>query len=214
MKDGEGSEEELSDFGEKYDKAEERRKKEAAGVGKVGADKAVAQARKTGVAARAPSTLTSRTAASALSAVPKASKTPSFAAPTAAAKARQPSALASRKPTGTASAHGNTRHTAAKVASNTTLGYSKGRAVSATARKPLAGLHGPAVSGEAAKIASANKTPFGGGTTFDELLGLGSLTVGDEADDEDDGLLGGDAAAASLDVDDELADFQLDPVEL
>ena len=205
-----GSEDELSDFEEKLKKVEEKERK-AAEAKKVLADKSTnggLQTRKPAVKERPPSTLSSRTAASALSSAPKARPTPSFAAPTASAKARHPPALASRKPTGTISAPGNARHTAAKVASNTTLGYAKGRQVSATARKPLSDIYSKPTAGEAVKKASPTKMPFGGGTTLDDLLGLQSLTVNDDAD-EDLGDFGGKAAPA-LDEEDELADFQLE----
>jgi hypothetical protein len=140
--------------------------------------------------------LSSKSAASALSTstkptLGKSTKTPA------------PSALASKKGPTSTIAPGNSRHTAAKVASNSTLGYSKGRAVSATARKPLAGTFGKAVP------SNENNSPLVSGSatsrvkTLDELFDLDSLDLG-EANTEITGA----------EEDDELECFQLDPVEL
>ncbi|KAK5113912.1 hypothetical protein LTR85_010445 [Meristemomyces frigidus] len=220
QKDEDGEDEEFSDFEGKIREVEERERKQTAmAQKKENARPTGLQAKKPATAtARPPSTLKSKTAASALSSAPRQSSTPSFAAPTAAAKARLPSALTSKKPAlGTSAAPGNARHTAAKAASNTTLGYSKGRAVSATARKPLTAVHEPPMSKyEVVKKASPSKkiAVFGGAAAFDQLLGLQSLTVvgGDDGeDDELDALAGGTGFEA---VDDELADFQLEPVEV
>lgn len=75
-------------------------------------------------------TLTSRSAASALSQPRKAASIPSYAAPTAATKAKTPSssALTHKKTPSTSSS--NTIH----ASSYQTLGYAKGRAVSSTIR--------------------------------------------------------------------------------
>ncbi|KAK4546231.1 hypothetical protein LTR36_002368 [Oleoguttula mirabilis] len=223
-------EEELSDFEEKLKEVEEREKRKAArkNVRPAGLQQARKPTTTTAAMARPPSTLRSRTAASALSSAPKQQRvTPSFAAPTAAAKARLPSALlASSKPAlGTTSAPGgNARHTAAKAASNTTLGYSKGRAVSATARTPLAGIHEPMSMSKYEVVKKKSASPakvrpvFGGVATLDELLGLQSLVVGEgEGDDDDLGGFGDSADAPGIGEDEEeleFPDFQLEPIEL
>jgi hypothetical protein len=93
--------------------------------------------------ATGPSTLKARSAASALSATPK----PSFAAPTAAAKARIPrAAVASKKPTKPTPAPSATRHATATAASKSTIGYAQGRATktNTTPRKPLSNISNPA----------------------------------------------------------------------
>nr|OQO23456.1 hypothetical protein B0A51_08703 [Rachicladosporium sp. CCFEE 5018] len=146
---------------------------------------------------RGAGTMVARKAAGALGA--RVDGVPGFAAPTAAAKARMPTMLASKKPT---APPGNTRHTVAKVASNTTLGYSKGRVVSAAARKPLGGVHEQV----GVKQVTA-QMPFGGGTTLDMLLGLG---LGDEDEDE---AFGG-VKLEDVEEDEALQDFQLPTVDL
>ncbi|KAF2842874.1 hypothetical protein M501DRAFT_993643 [Patellaria atrata CBS 101060] len=91
---------------------------------------------------KAPPTLTSRTAATALSQLAH-KRTPSFAAPTTASKSKLPSLPLplSRKKTTPAppSNPSSMRHNAATAASRTTLGYSHGRAASTSLRKPLTG---------------------------------------------------------------------------
>lgn len=103
---------------------------------------------------RAPSTLSSRSAATALSRPASTSSTtsngPRFAAPTAttAARARIPvfdGAPTSRKNIPTAG--GPTRHMSGTVASRTTLGYSKGRAVSASTKQPLSSIASKSTGG-------------------------------------------------------------------
>ncbi|KAI7477239.1 hypothetical protein KC351_g8964 [Hortaea werneckii] len=199
---------------------------------------------------KAPSTLTSKTAASALSSQQQSKPTsravPSFAAPTAAAKARAPSSiLPSRskppisnpypnvrgnvgrpgKPattaTATATAPTVSSHTAARVASNSTLGYSRGRQVSANRHKtPLQDLYQapllshPSQPGakdeEKSTALEVDQSEIPQSTTdgkqdrertnFEDLLDLQGLGLGggkeevdvDRSDDEDDdGLLGG-----------------------
>ncbi|KAK0275698.1 hypothetical protein LTR35_010968 [Friedmanniomyces endolithicus] len=202
---GVASDEEMSDFDEKVRQVEARQKtREAAGRVRSAA------------AERHPATLRARGAASALStAVPqKQRSTPGFAAPTAAAKARLPTAPVAKRPLSTSTTGpGNTRHTVAKVASNTTLGYSKGRAVSASARQPLSAVHSKPAAGRdgAREVTMEAKVRS---TTLDELLGMGRLSVSDEPEAED-GLSGfdGDGGAPVLDLDDGLDDFQLASVE-
>ncbi|KAK6439864.1 hypothetical protein LTR95_003918 [Oleoguttula sp. CCFEE 5521] len=146
---------------------------------------------------RTAGTIVARKAAGALAARPAGM--PSFAAPTAAAKARAPELLANKR---TTAPPGNPRHIAAKVASNTTLGYSKGRCVSAATRKPLDGVHETNEGKQA-----ATQMPFGGGTTLDMLLGLG-------LEDEDDDNAFGGVKLEDLEEDEALRDFQLPTVDL
>lgn len=91
------------------------------------------------------STIASKDAAAALSyssRPPTSASTRGFAAPTASTKARAPSALVNRKtrPTPTPSNPSTMHHAAATAASRTTLGYSQGRAVSSTVRKPASAI--------------------------------------------------------------------------
>jgi hypothetical protein len=93
---------------------------------------------------RAPSSLSAKRAASALSRSSSSTALgPRFAAPTATAAARsrpvntQP---LSGKPL-TAPTVSSTRHAAATVTSRNTLGYARGRAVSAASRRPLPTIH-------------------------------------------------------------------------
>ncbi|KAK3677514.1 hypothetical protein LTR78_002364 [Recurvomyces mirabilis] len=178
-----GSDDELSDFEEKCAKAEAGKKKREEQE-------------------RRPGTVKSKSAASALAKVDGQARqkvVPNFAAPTAAARARMPSMLAGKK-TGATSTSGNTRHTVAKAVSNTTLGYSKGRAVSATARAPLSSIHEKPIASGVTKQSSIDKTHMAGGMTFTELLGLREAEEEGEEDQEPLPRIG---------VDDELADFQL-----
>ncbi|KAK0356843.1 hypothetical protein LTR91_009941 [Friedmanniomyces endolithicus] len=202
---GVASDEEMSDFDEKVKQVEARQRTRQA-AGKV----------RSAAVERHPATIRARGAASALStaALPKQRSTPGFAAPTAAAKARLPTAPVVKRSLSThTTAPGNMRHTVAKVASNTTLGYSKGRAVSASARQPLSAVHAKPAAGRdgAREIAMEAKVRS---TTLDELLGIGRLSVSDEPEAED-GLSGfdGDGGAPVLDLDDGLDDFQLASVE-
>ncbi|EMC91286.1 hypothetical protein BAUCODRAFT_127197 [Baudoinia panamericana UAMH 10762] len=152
---------------------------------------------------KAPDTLKSHTAAAALSSVrtAKARDSRSFAAPTAATIARQQLAPRTTKSAAHGlSARGNTRFTAAKAASNTTLGYSKGRVVSATARQPLSEVHSKPVGGHARNSLKATMP-----------AGRGSLVL-QEADQSEDGLVGFGVSLKDMEYD-EFADFQLDMPE-
>lgn len=198
---------EFAEFQEKLKKAEENERKERerdAANAKLMAAKAASTSK--------PSTLKSRSAASALTSGSKTGSIPSFAAPTTATKARLPSSI-NRKPSQMPQAPGNARHLAAKAASNTTLGYSKGRAVSASARAPLSSIYRQ--ENETANViqkGSPMKTPFGNGTDLDNLLKLNVLSFNEDMNDEDiDEGLGG---VPVLSDDDELDDFRLAPVEL
>jgi hypothetical protein len=189
---------ELSDLDDKIRQIEEREKRKLKQRNAVVKTKPVPES--TDPLSSAPSTLNARKASSALGS--RTGDIPNFAAPTAAARARAPGILASKKPLTGPSAVANPRHAAARVVSNTTLGYSKGRSVSAAARKPLGDVH---VKEEG--TASEVKMPFGGGTTLDMLLGL-SLEE-KEGDDE----LGVGVSTKGLgegnEDEDALADFQL-----
>ncbi|GAB7366861.1 hypothetical protein MBLNU230_g1030t1 [Neophaeotheca triangularis] len=167
-------------------------------------------------AKKEPSTLRSRSAASALSSA--SSGVPGFAAPTVATKARKPLVVGKRATSrettrGAATGKGNPRHTAARVASNTTLGYSKGRAVSGAARKPLSGVLKEEGRGENAREdGEGGKTV--GGTTLDKLLGLNLGRTGEE-DDLVLGELGGDGQKKRNEEQNEDEEaFQLDEVVL
>ncbi|TKA46701.1 hypothetical protein B0A55_12916 [Friedmanniomyces simplex] len=203
-----GSDEEMSDFEEKIRKVEERQRvREAAAKAK----KAAAAA-----AERRPATVKARGAASALSttAAQKQKTVPSFAAPTAAAKARLPSVPVAKRPLSTSSTGtGNTRHTVAKVASNTTLGYSKGRAVSASARQPLSAIHEkPVAARGGAKEAQGEMKERN--AALEELLGMHSFSISDEPEADDElGGFGSNVGEPNLDLDDGLDDFQLASAE-
>jgi hypothetical protein len=134
--------------------------------------------------------LTARGVADALA--KKHAGTPSFAMPTSSARAKGSQA---KKPTPAISVPGKSRHTVAKVASNSTLGYSKGRAVSASKRMPLAGVY---EEEEGAPADSAKGR-------LDELFGLGSLEIKDE-----DADLGLGSSGIELERDNSEQLFQLD----
>lgn len=187
---------ELSDYEENIRQCEERQKQEAEAT-KAKAAPLVNKSTNRVPLKTAPTTKKSHDAASA-SASRAANPVPSrLTAPTAASKARQPTTTV-RKPI---SDRGNPRFTAAKAASNSTIGYSKGRVVSAH-RKPLADIHiKPAKSEEASKEKSF----------LDDLLSLGSIDIADGR--EDLGLTGSNDTPDPLMQDDEEEIFQLDPVE-
>jgi hypothetical protein len=189
---------EMSDFDEKVRNAEKEQAKRKAKQHAVVRSKPVPTMRNP-LAERAPTTIAARKASSALGS--RSSGTRSFAAPTAATKARAPGMLTSRKPFAGSTLTGNTRHAAARAASNTTLGYSKGRAVSGAARS-LNDIHKKPEG-----RSSNSQLPFGGGnTSLDQLLGL-SL----EDDKEDDDLRG--KMNTHLHEDEALDDFQLEVPE-
>jgi hypothetical protein len=189
---------EMSDFDEKVRNAEKEQAKRKAKQHAVVRSKPVPTMRNP-LAERAPTTIAARKASSALGS--RSSGTRSFAAPTAATKARAPGMLTSRKPFAGSTLTGNTRHAAARAASNTTLGYSKGRAVSGAARS-LNDIHKKPVG-----RSSSSQLPFGGGnTSLDQLLGL-SLE-----DDGEDDELGGEMNTHSHE-DEALDDFHLEVPE-
>ncbi|USW57884.1 hypothetical protein Slin15195_G112030 [Septoria linicola] len=187
---------ELSDFEEKMKKAkkEEEKRMKPASSSRTGTQVPLKAA---------PTTMRAQKAASALSSRPTTKPAvPSFAAPTAMTRARLAGSTvpAGRKP---APAAGNPRFAAAKAASNSTIGYSKGRSVSASTRPPLSSIHArpPPVKKEEPKP-----------STLDNLLKLGAMDIEDE-DDADVGLPAPSAALDALLGDDEEEVFQLDPIE-
>ena len=190
--------EELSDLDEKIRKIEElneKKKRQAQQAKKASTVKpsAMVKTNRDPLTTKPAQGLSSKIAASALSTSTKQhTKTPA------------PSALASKKGPTSTIAPGNLRHTAAKVASNSTLGYSKGRAVSATARKPLAGTFGKGAPRNENNdpVASASATIRV--KTLDELFDLDSLDFGDQPSQE----------ITEAEGDDELECFQLDVAEL
>lgn len=196
---------EFSDFEEKLKAAEQKERKAAAGHGaKKGTPvkKAGMQvANRDPLTAKAPQTMRAKSAATALS-------KPTPLAQLAAPKTRPTSVLAPKKAMPPSPAPGNARHTAAKVASNQTLGYSKGRAVSGATRRPLAHMQGKQTSGQPTKRSASPAKKMLGAAALDELFGIPDLEI---AGDEDD--LGGKAANAWDEEDDE-EPFQLRTVEL
>jgi hypothetical protein len=182
---------ELSDFEERIKEIEEKNKVELKKTrpAPVPASKTIGQR-------PAPGSMKARQAASALAAKPTKS---TYANSTASARARQPTigtAPMFKKKAALPSA-ANPRFTAAKVASNSTIGYSKGRAVSASTHRPLSGLHSKSDDPE-------DKTSLA------ELLGLRTLHIDDN--DDDAGL----SARSDFDLfagEEEEDVFQLDAVQ-
>jgi hypothetical protein len=183
---------EMSDFDEKVRKLEKRQAERKAKQHAPVMSKPVPTKRNP-LADRAPSTVSARSASSALGM--RSTSARSFAAPTAATKSRAPSVPASRKPTISSTMTGNTRHAAARAASNTTLGYSRGRAVSGAARR-LDDIH------KKPDDADRSDKPKGGSTFLDQLIGL-SL----QDDDCEDDNLGGRMEVHQEEDED---DFQLE----
>lgn len=188
----------MSDFDEKVRKFEKGQTEKKSNQHAVIKSKPV-PTKRSPLAERVPPTLAARKASSALGS--RAPNVRSFAAPTASTKARVPGVLGSKKPIVGSTSTGNTRHAAARAASNTTLGYSRGRAVSGAARR-LDNIHKKPETRP-----SGSQLPFGdGNTSLDQLLGL-SL----DDDREDDDLGGG--KSVRFEEDEALGDFQLDVPE-
>jgi hypothetical protein len=157
---------------------------------------------------QAPATVTARSAASALSRAPRtagAGAGAAFAAPTKASGARAP--LAVRKVRAPAQAGVAERQPAASAAaSRSTLGYSRGRAVSQKVRRPGALVFRDGAAG----MLDASRKPAGQRSASEEQFQAKVREVVTELRayglrDEDDGLFG---SALPMD-DDEYADFQL-----
>lgn len=192
---------ELSDFEEKCKKAEVARKR-VEGLNIKPTTKVPAKGTyANGPLKPPPSTVTARRAASALSSKrATSSSVPNAANPKTTSRAR--SALAStsaaKKPTPVL---GNSRFTAAKAVSDSTIGYTKGRAVSASKRPPLS---------ETTKLDEVVPAVPEKRTILDQILGFETLDVADE--DSDPGFSATDGGLADLLGDGEPL-FQLDPVE-
>jgi len=192
----------------------------------------------------APSTLSSRRAASALSGSAASAARPTvprFAAPTTATTSRvrtttpAPTPVAqpaSRKPaSATAPTAASMRHAATASTSKSTLGYSKGRAVSASTKQPLtSGQSRPGTAGSATTVRSVSthagvpdkqtkmfleqKKLLEDLITEDpelEMLVAEKNGEGNDAEAEDDlgmGILA--PGRGEWDVDDDLGDFELE----
>ena len=145
--------------------------------------------------------LTATKAVTALASKPL--KPSGFAAPTAATKSRHTaigSSAGSKKP---AQVLGNQRFAAAKAASNSTIGYSKGRAVSASSRMRLPETHSqPGTTFN--PNPQAEKRP-----TLDDVLYLG-LLGGGAGSSENTELFGAMGDSDVLAEDEALENFQLD----
>ena len=194
----EDDEDELSDIEEKLREVEEREKKARQEQQRKKAP-TVSTSRET-IFDKPPQTLTSRSAASALS----NPKPRSASGAPKVVKGRPPATTATPRPI-TTIASGNPRHTAARVASNTTLGYSKGRAVSTSAHKPLSEIStkprpttGTQTTKPARILSDAPKS-------LQYLFNLEDLHVGDDVN-----LGFGKLNFNPDDEEDELEDFQLD----
>lgn len=191
---------ELSDFDEKCRQAEERNKKELQAK-RASASRATSCS--TTGAKPAPTTVRAQSAASALGSRLNKPTTKSSNASTVATKVRNPAVASTTSQKKPMFDRGNPRFTAAKVASNSTIGYSKGRAVS-SARRPLSDTYTQPGGGAPTK-------PVEKKSTLDHLLSLGSLEIEDEGADP----ASSDANAAFdllVEDDDEPEVFQLDPV--
>ena len=204
-KDENDEDSELSDFEEKVKKNEAEHKRwDAATKTKSTAQPSTSRTGTKVPLKAAPNTVRAQKAASALGSKPTTKAVgPSFAAPTAMAKARLAGSTipAGRKPAPTTA--GNPRFAAAKAASNSTIGYSKGRSVSASARPPLSSIH--------SRPQAAKKVEEPKRTTLDDLASFGALDLDDEDGDLGFGVRS-NGLDALLDNDDEDV-FQLDPVE-
>jgi hypothetical protein len=167
-------------------------------------------------------TITAKRAASALSSNSSAfsrptstAVTPSFAAPTAAVRARQPAVAVVKKPS---PLDRNPRFTAAKTASNSTIGYSRGRVVSASAdRQPLARMHtrpGNAAEHDPQSSMNERRSKM---TSYElaspprkHIMQLSELHLGlNNDDDHDDSDITSPEHNMADHDDDELEDFQL-----
>lgn len=169
---------EMSDFDEKVRRLEKRQAERKAKQHAPVMSKPVPTKRNP-LADKAPSTVAARKASSALGM--RSTSARSFAAPTAATKSRAPSVPASRKPTISSTMTGNSRHAAARAASNTTLGYSRGRAVSA---RRLDDIH---KKPDDATSSDLPKPSVGGSTFLDQLI---NLSLEDGGGDDDDNFGG------------------------
>jgi len=160
---------------------------------------------------KAPPTVMSKSAVTALSRPSKASSGPSYRVPTTAAKVRVPTTgILGRKirPTPTTELSSSSiRHATASAASHSTLGYAKGRAASNNLKKPLHSIFkdGP----ESQKRIASTTTPEPTAPKVDPLKELEEMIHARHlnVDDEDD--LFGSGGGVPLVEDDEFSDFQL-----
>ena len=162
--------------------------------------------------ARAPSSLSARRAASALS---RSSSTttlgPRFAAPTATATARSRTTTdvrsLPRKPASslTAPTASSARHANATAASRNTLGYARGRAVSAASRRPLSTIHDKPVTPAEKKTRTVLENLIADDAEVEELIReRNALLEANEPPVEPMNKL-----SILYDEDDEYKDFQL-----
>lgn len=201
---GDDDDTEFSDFEEELKKLaeRERKKKHAQHVKKAPLTKTSALEKTTRhpLTAKPPQTVKAKSAASALSQPLK----PAMSSSTIPKSTTFPKPTSRKPTTGVPSATGNPRHTAAKVASNTTLGYSKGRVVSGVRRPQSDVTTNVDKSLLPANNISSDKT------SLDDLFALSALNLGGGEGDDVFARSGKDI----LEEDDELKDFQLDVVEI
>lgn len=162
---------------------------------------------------RAPSSLSARRAVSALS---RSSSTtalgPRFAAPTATAAARSRTTNTvrplPRKPISSLTAptaSSSARHASATAASRNTLGYARGRAVSAASRRPLSTLHDKPATPTEKKTRTVLENLMADDAEVEELLRERNARMEDhDAPSEQMRKL-----SIPPDEDDEFKDFQL-----
>lgn len=178
---------------------------------------------------KGPSTLTSKSAAAALSRPAPSRSTsstsrPRFAVPTAVSKTRAPAVPTSRKQPSVPdpSTSATMRHAAVTAASKSTLGYFKGRAVSASARPPLSEAHRskvitkkPILPQAGAPTKQGPEDPFAEDPELDDWIRRQASLLNTMEDDEDEANLYSGLGGLKLDdEDDSLRDFQLEIPEL
>jgi hypothetical protein len=155
-----------------------------------------------------PATVTARSAASALSRAPKAAGAAAFAAPPKSSGARAPLAVRKARAPVPQAGSAERQPPASTAASRSTLGYSRGRAVSQKVRRP-----GALVFRDGAAAATgrpdASRKPAGRSASEEQFQAKVREVVTElrahGLRDEDDGMFG---SVMPVD-DDEYADFQL-----
>jgi hypothetical protein len=159
---------------------------------------------------KTPSTISSRNAASALSRPSKSVNRLPPVSRNPPAKMNANSALQVRKsrtaaPTISTTARAmSQRFASATAASNSTLGYAQGRAVSQKVRRPITSVFRDTNS--AARSASDNHILKEAGDVV-ERLRMADLGL-DEHDNDEDGIFGQDLGMVPGSIDDEFDDFQ------
>lgn len=153
----------------------------------------------------APTTLMSKSAATALSKPSKPSSAPSFSAPTAAEKAPVPlGGFLGRKFNRPVTQIISGRHTS--TASHNTLGYAKGRAASDNLKKPLSSIF----KDDAGHKRSASAAPPAPqAPKVDPLKELEDMIRARDMGEDDDDLFGNGGGVPLVEDDDEYADFQM-----